>query len=85
MTDILSYEQLYDQLNNLNTNCCNAIFNNDYQEFNTIIDDFYASGIPNQEKFPIVREAFRYSNIPILVNDVWFGPKADFELNKATY
>lgn len=81
MTDILTYEQLYTELENLNTNCCDAIYNNDIEEFNNIINDFIATGITKQERFSIAREAYRYATIPILVNDVWFGPKADEILN----
>ncbi len=77
MTDILSYEQLYTELTTLNANACDAIYNDDIEGFNNIINDIYNSGITQQERFPIAREAFRYSNIPILVNDIWFGPKAD--------
>lgn len=73
MTDILSYKQLYTELENLNTNICDAIYNEDFEEFNNIINEFIATGIPKQKRFSTARQAYRYAAIPIIINGVWFG------------
>ena len=73
MKDTLSYKQLFDELETLNSSAYSAFINEDFEGFLSIIDDFTSSGIMEQERFPLAREAYRMSSMPYTLNDQYIG------------
>lgn len=81
MTDILSYRQLFDELERLNTSAYDFLAEGDFEAFKGITDDFMASGITEQENFPSARAAYRWSSMPFTLNHAWIGPDSRNLLN----
>lgn len=73
MKDKLSYMQLYSELETLNTSVYDALLHEDFEEFQSIINDFTASGIMEQEEFAAAREAYRYSSMPFTLDGIWIS------------
>lgn len=73
MKDKLSYMQLYNELESLNTSVYDALLHEDFEEFQTIIEDFAASGIMEQAEFAAAREAYRYSSMPFTLDGIWIS------------
>lgn len=73
MKDKLSYMQLYNELESLNTSVYDALLHEDYEEFQSIIEDFTASGIMEQKEFAAAREAYRYSFMPFTLDGIWIS------------
>lgn len=71
MKDILSYKQLYNELENLNTSAYDALLNEDFESFCSSIDNFFDSGITKQERFADARKAWRFSTMPFTLNSMW--------------
>lgn len=73
MKDTLSYKQLFNELEILNSSACSVFISGDFEKFNTVIDEFIASGIMDQERFPLAREAYRMSAMPYTLNNQYLG------------
>ncbi len=73
MKDKLSYTQLYNEIETLNTSVYDSLLNEDYEEFQNTIDEFTASGIMEQEEFATARKAYRYSAMPITFDGIWIS------------
>lgn len=73
MKDKLSYGQLYNELETLNTSAYDSLLNEDFEEFQNTIDEFSNSGIMEQEKFAAAREAYRYSSMPFTLDGIWIS------------
>lgn len=57
----LSYKQLHDEIEALNTSVFDSLLNEDFEGFQNTIDEFADSGIMEQEELAAAREAYRYS------------------------
>lgn len=73
MKDKLSYSQLYNELETLNTSAYDCFFNGDFEGFQNTINEFADSGIMEQEEFAIAREAYRYSSMPFTFDGIWIS------------
>lgn len=73
MKDKLSYSQLYNELEILNTSAYDCFFNGDFEKFQNTIDEFTDSGIMEQEEFATAREAYRYSSMPFTFDGIWIS------------
>lgn len=73
MIDTLSYKQLFDEIDTLNTSAYSFLYNDDFEGFQGIIDDFIASGITESENFAIARTAYRYAQISFSINGFHLG------------
>ena len=73
MRDKLSYNQLYNELETLNTSAYSSLLNENFEQFQKIIDEFIASDIMEEEYFASAREAYRYASIPFTLNDMWIS------------
>lgn len=73
MKDRLSYRQLYDELEALNTSVYDSLLNKDFEELQHTIDAFTESGIMEQAEFAAAREAYRYSSMPFTFDGVWIS------------
>lgn len=56
MQDTLSYGQLYNELENLNTSSYDALLKEDFERFHSVIDSFLDSGITKQKRFADARK-----------------------------
>lgn len=82
MKDRLSYKQLYDELDALNTSVYDSLLHEDFEEFQEIIDEFTNSGIMEQEAFAAAREAYRYSSMPFTLDGIWISVDSHNPLDK---
>lgn len=73
MKDKLSYRQLYDEIETLNTSVFDSLINGDFESFQNTIDEFAGSGIMEQEEFATAREAYRYSSMPFTFDGIWIS------------
>lgn len=73
MKDRLSYRQLYDELEALNTSVYDSLLNKDFEELQHTIDAFTNSGIMELEEFAAAREAYRYSSMPFTFDGIWIS------------
>lgn len=73
MKDKLSYKQLYDEIETLNTSVFDSLINGDFEGFQNAIDEFADSGIMEQEEFATAREAYRYSSMPFTFDGIWIS------------
>ena len=73
MKDRLSYKQLYDEIETLNTSVFDSLINGDFESFQNTIDEFADSGIMEQEEFATAREAYRYSSMPFTFDGIWIS------------
>lgn len=73
MKDKLSYRQLYNELETLNTSAYDCFFNGDFESFQNTINEFADSGIMEQEEFATAREAYRYSSMPFTFDGIWIS------------
>ena len=73
MKDKLSYKQLYDEIETLNTSVFDSLINGDFESFQNTINEFVGSGIMEQEEFATAREAYRYSSMPFTFDGIWIG------------
>lgn len=73
MKDKLSYKQLYDEIDALNTSVFDSLLNEDFEEFQNTIDEFIDSGIMKQEEFATAREAYRYAYMPFTLDGIWIS------------
>lgn len=73
MKDKLSYRQLYDEIETLNTSVFDSMLNEDFEEFQNTIDEFTDSGIMEQEEFATAREAYRYASMPFTLDGTWIS------------
>lgn len=73
MKDKLSYRQLYDEIETLNTSVFDSLINEDFETFQNTIDAFAGSGIMEQEEFATAREAYRYSSMPFTFDGIWIS------------
>ena len=73
MKDKLSYKQLYDEIETLNTSIFDSLINEDFEGFQNTINEFTDSGIMDQEEFATAREAYRYSSMPFTFDGVWIS------------
>lgn len=53
----LSYKQLHDEIEALNTSVFDSLLNEDFEGFQNTIDEFADSGIMEQEELAAAREA----------------------------
>ncbi len=82
MKDKLSYTQLYNEIETLNTSVYDSLLNEDYEKFQNTIDEFTASGIMEQEEFATARKAYRYSAMPITLDGMWISVDSHNPLDK---
>ncbi len=82
MNDILSYKQLYNELETLNTSAYDALLHEDFEGFQNTVDEFINSGIMEQENFATAREAYRYSSMPFTLNGLWISVDSCNPLDK---
>lgn len=75
--DNLSYPQLYDKLEELNTSCFDFILNEDFNGFEETVTTFIESGITELENFDTARRMYRYVNIPTIINGSYWGKLGD--------
>lgn len=73
MKDRLSYRQLYDELEALNTSVYDSLLNEDFEGLQHTIDEFTDSGIMEQEEFAAAREAYRYSSMSFTLDGIWIS------------
>lgn len=73
MKDRLSYKQLYDEIETLNTSVFDSLMNEDFEEFQNTIDEFTDSGIMEQEEFATARAAYRYTSMPFTLDGIWIS------------
>lgn len=73
MKDRLSYKQLYDEIETLNTSVFDSLINGDFESFQNTINEFADSGIMEQEEFATAREAYRYSSMPFTFDGIWIS------------
>lgn len=73
MKDKLSYKQLYDEIETLNTSVFDSLINGDFESFQNTINEFVGSGIMEQEEFATAREAYRYSSMPFTFDGTWIS------------
>lgn len=73
MKDRLSYRQLYDELEALNTSVYDCFVSGDFEGFQNTIDEFTDSGIMEQKEFAAAREAYRYSSMPFTFDGIWIS------------
>ena len=73
MKDKLSYRQLYDEIETLNTSVFDSMLNEDFEEFQNTIDEFTDSGIMEQKEFATAREAYRYASMPFTLDGTWIS------------
>jgi len=73
MKDRLSYRQLYDEIEALNTSVYDSLLNEDFEGLQHTIDAFTDSGIMEQEEFAAAREAYRYSSMPFTFDGTWIS------------
>ena len=73
MKDKLSYSQLYNELETLNTSAYDCFFNGDFEGLQHTIDEFFDSGIMEQDEFATAREAYRYSSMPFTFDGTWIS------------
>ena len=73
MKDKLSYRQLYDEIETLNTSVFDSLISRDFESFQNTIDEFADSGIMEQEEFATAREAYRYSSMPFTFDGTWIS------------
>ena len=73
MKDKLSYRQLYEELESLNTSVYDSLLNEDFEGLQHTIDAFTDSGIMEQEEFATARESYRYSSMPFTLDGVWIS------------
>lgn len=83
MKDKLSYTQLYNELETLNTSAYDALLHEDFEEFQSTIEDFTASGIMEQEEFAAAREAYHYSSMPFTLDGMWISADSRNPLDPA--
>lgn len=57
----LSYKQLHDEIEALNTSVFDSLLNEDFEGFQNTIDEFADSCIMEQASLAAAREAYRYS------------------------
>lgn len=77
MYDTLSYKQLFNEIDTLNTSAYSFLYNNDFEGFQGIINDFIASGITESNNFDIARAAYRYAQTSFSVNGFLLGSEAE--------
>lgn len=82
MKDKLSYSQLYNELETLNTSAYDCFFNGDFEGFQNTINEFADSGIMEQEEFAAAREAYRYSSMPFTFDGIWISVDSRNPLNR---
>lgn len=82
MKDKLSYKQLYDEIETLNTSVFDSLINEDFETFQNTINEFTDSGIMEQEEFATAREAYRYSSMPFTFDGVWISVDSRNPLNR---
>ena len=73
MKDKLSYNQLYTELESLNTSAYGSLLQGDFEGFQNTINEFISSDIMEQEAFPSARKAYRYSAMPITLDGIWIS------------
>lgn len=73
MKDKLSYKQLYNEIETLNTSVFDSLINGDFEGFQNTINEFTDSGIMEQEEFAMAREAYRYSSMPFTFDGIWIS------------
>ena len=73
MKDKLSYRQLYDEIETLNTSVFDSLINRDFESFQNTINEFVDSGIMEQDEFATAREAYRYSSMPFTFDGIWIS------------
>lgn len=73
MKDKLSYSQLYDEIETLNTSVFDSLINEDFEGLQNAVDEFNDSGIMEQEEFATAREAYRYSSMPFTFDGIWIS------------
>ena len=73
MKDKLSYRQLYDEIETLNTSVFDSLINRDFESFQNTINEFVDSGIMEQDEFATAREAYRYSSMPFTFDGTWIS------------
>lgn len=73
MKDKLSYRQLYEELESLNTSVYDSLLNEDFEELQHTIDEFTDSGIMEQDEFAAARKAYRYSSMPFTLDGIWIS------------
>lgn len=82
MKDKLSYSQLYNELETLNTSAYDCFFNEDFEGFQNTINKFADSGIMEQEEFTTAREAYRYASMPFTFDGTWISVDSRNPLNR---
>lgn len=82
MQDILSYSQLYTELETLNTSVYDSLLHGDFEGFQNTIVEFISSSIMEQEKFAAAREAYRYSSMPFTLDGMWISVDSRNPLDK---
>lgn len=73
MKDKLSYKQLYNEIETLNTSAFDSLLNENFEGFQNTINEFADSGIMEQEEFATAREAYRYSSMPFTFDGTWIS------------
>ena len=82
MKDKLSYRQLYDEIETLNTSVFDSLINRDFESFQNTINEFVDSGIMEQDEFATAREAYRYSSMPFTLDGMWISVDSRNPLDK---
>lgn len=74
VTDTLSYRQLFNELEDLNTSAYDMLIQGNFEGFTDLLEAFADKGIAEQERFPYARAAYRFSAMPFTLNHMWIGP-----------
>lgn len=82
MKDKLSYKQLYNEIETLNTAVFDSLIDGDFEGFQNTINKFADSGIMEQEEFATAREAYRYSSMPFTFDGIWISVDSRNPLDK---
>lgn len=73
MNTILTYKDLFNQIETLNSSAYTFLLNNDFNSFTSLIEDFINSGIMEQERFSNARRAYRLVSMPFTLNGFYIG------------
>ena len=60
--------EILDSLFDINEDACAAIYNDDFKELNTLIDNIYSSSLLYEDDYKVVLKAFKLANMPFTFN-----------------
>lgn len=76
----MTNEEICDKIDELNKSAYDCFYANNMEAFDSTIDNFYASGITDEENFEQVRHAYRLDFVPFTINKTYVGFQADKDL-----